>query len=679
VIAKTRLAWHAPDGVSGMPLVDPLHDPAARQVLDNLLAIQMQLELATGIPVSVYGPTGQTLPGISPVRSRPGEQGTPLAKDLLTPRSWPQHSGQMLEVIYGSNLHFFITPFILGSVPLAQIILGPLQIFEPGAQESRADSSESPAAITAMIGAPVLASWKAQAAAEIARTLVSRLSMPNAEATPRLSPPEQPLRLRDGESTALPLRGNTVHSRPESAIRLGALAQDALLPDRSATEQVQTVIESTPMIQTPPGNPDSTPAWPAPPRALSAGGHQTENQNSAASLFHALVETMPQAVIISGAPDGHIVLANRSARMLWPRLLGRQAPGVETSAPLRSWVSADQYPPEWLGLSVALHQAESFRAEISVEIEADPLSQGQPAEQAKQPPTSPTDTLVRGPRQYPMLVSAFPLRTAQGIASHAVAIFEDLSGLLERELFKDELLLVAAHDARNPLTLISSYAQLLERNLAMEIPPGQVLERARGRLADIQEQVEHLSELTDQLYTVTRLESARQRPYSETVNLARLIQRSAIDQQMLTPGRTIETVVEHDPCQVQGDQTQLQQIIMRLLKNAVRYSHPDKPISVSLRCTPENNPLWAEVSVRDQGVGIPRADLPHIFERFYRVIGNEQRARVAGIRPPGNEPTNLGLGLYLCKQLIERMGGHIWAESVEGKGTIVSFTAPLKQ
>jgi signal transduction histidine kinase len=662
VIAKTQQPWQAPDDPSGMPLFDLLHEPAARQALDALLAIQMQLELATGVPVAIYDPTGQPLPGISPIKPRLADQQTPPIKDLLNPQQWPQSSGQLFEVIEGAR-HFCITPLILRGIPIAQVILGPFQLFEPGAgaQDGRAERTELPGKMMPAAGVPVLASWKAQAVAALARTLVSSLSRPAIGDAAR----------EERQITTLPLSGNGFHHPSKPPMRLGALAQDAILPEKPITAPLQRVIESTSMIQ-PPEDHNLAPAWPAPPRPLSLNASQTEHRDNEASLLRHLIAAMPQAVILSAAPDGHIVLANRAARKLWPHLLGLQGPGEETSAPSSPLLSADDYPPEWLGLSIALRQARAFRGEVSVETGRSAAASAPAAEQA-----APAVPLASEPTRRPLLVSAFPLRAAQGMVSHAVAIFEDVSGLLERERFKEELLQVAAHQIRNPLTVISSYAQLLGRNLAMEIPPGQGLERARGRLAEIQEQVHLLTDLTSQLSIMTQLQRAGQSAPAETVNLALLLQRCVIDQKTLTPGRTIEIAIERDPCPVQGDQFQLQQVCMRLLQNAVSYSHPGKPIRVSLRCIPGDKPLWAEIMVRDQGIGIPRADLPHLFERFYRVIGSEQRARVAGIRRPNSEAISLGGSLYLCKQLIERMGGRIWAESVEGQGTTVSFRVPL--
>jgi signal transduction histidine kinase len=681
VIAKTRVFGQAAeDNTSGTLPADQLHEPAARQALDTLLAIQMQLELATGVPVALYGPLGQTLPGISPIKYRQADHQTPPARNLLAPESWPQHVGQMLEVMAENNLYYFITPFVVGSAPIAQVILGPLQLFEPGAgtrgeaetagtrfpqapaaggaPDTTTDIPKLPQQITFIAGVPVLASWKARAAAEITRTLVSHLCAP-APHTPISSLPPAPYACAsDHTIAALAMEENTIPSQHAlTPLRLGTLAHDAMLPERRTAARLQRVTESINMIDTPPEEQDTTPLWPAPPRPLAAASIvESETPRGPVTALRHVIEAMPQAVLMSAAPDGHIVLANRAARALWPQWLGGPGTENETSAPLRYLVTNDEYPSAWQGLSIALRQAESFRGEVCAEI------------------ANGSNT----PRQVPMLVSAFPLRAASNHATHAIAIFEDLSGLTERERFKDELLLMATHDVRNPLTLISSHVQLLERNLATELPPGQTLERARERLNAIQAQVQELTELTSQLSLVTRLQSAQQRPTTESVNLARLIQRAAIDQQMLTPARTIEAVVEDNPCLVQGDQAQLHHICMTLLKNATRYSHLRTPVTISVRSTPSRTPLWAEVSVRDEGIGIPRASQPHMFERFYSVPGNEQRARAAGIRMTDGTGASQGLGLYLCKQLLEQMGGRIWLESAEGQGTTISFALPLK-
>ncbi len=639
-----RPPWHETE--RGQPGASLSPETATRQTLDTLLATKMRLELATGVPVGIYGPLGQILPGISPTQPRHIDNLLPAPADLLPQHNWPSRRGQLVEVTHGANLHFFMTPLLFGDRPIAQVVLGPIHIFGPGDDAGRRLTGKA----TEASGAPVLPSWRAQAIAEIACAMVSNLAATTPASPGQSNRHEDTLALSNQSTIIMPVVNNAARGSGEQVAQLGSLAEDASLAAK-------------PM----PYHPGS---WPVPPMgdgvAPAARGAQT-------ALLAALVAHMPQAVIVSAVPDGQIVLANPAARKLWPSLLAEPEAGAARPDPL----TVDRYPAEWAGLSLALHQEASlFRSEVSIDAPRN------------ETPASPAPGSGPLPRQQTgghkiqrrvLLVSAFPLRNAQGLTTHAVALFEDLSGLIERELFKDEFLSVAAHDMRNPLTIISSYTQLLERHLAMASQTGQGLERTRGRLHEIQEQVQLLTDLSNQLSTVTRLQSAQQRPRRETINLSRLIQRVAIDQQLLTPGRIIESVVEHDPCLVQGDPEHLQQILLHLLKNAIRYSRPEKPIRLALRCTPENAPIWAEISVRDQGIGIPRASLPHLFERFYRISETEQRARAAGLPRPPDEGISLGLGLYLSKQLIEHMGGRIWVDSVEGLGTTVTFTVPLKR
>ncbi|HEU5199737.1 MAG TPA: HAMP domain-containing sensor histidine kinase [Ktedonobacterales bacterium] len=720
MIAHAYPSW--PGAENGNPEMGSPIDNNARQMLNDLLAIQMRLELATGIPVAIYGNTGQTLPGISPARPRLTGSLLPAPKDLVPPQDWPRQRGQIIKITHKACLHFFITPLMLGNRPAAQVILGPLQIFEPGAQRESASSYSVSGKSSGALGIPILPSWRAQAVAELAGTIVSTLSMSLSAPIP-LTPEQHGPLVSDQPTVMMPGIGQRSRGSGEFPARLGSLAEDAGLSVRSGASGSLGYAEmgttaSGPLPNRLPSYPGSGPFYPpsrtgpllhypgsaavqllvdngqelrlssenteergiAPlqPQGLQPTSREmklAELQQTADTWLPALFEGMPQAIIVCAAPDGQIVLANQAARALWPDLLA-EAPvaDVATSA----IITTDVYPPEWAGLSLALHQDTSlFRSEVSIEIAGNKPATLPAQNTERRLPSQ--EGAARQASRRSLLVSAFPLRTAQGIISHAVAIFEDLGSLVEREQFKDEFLLTAAHDMRNPLTVISSYTQLLERHLTLDATsPDHAVERARGRLHEIQQQVQLLTDLSEQMHTITQLQSANQRPQRETINLARLAQRLVVDQRLLTPGRAFEITVEDDPCLVQADPAHLQHIIMNLLKNAVQYSHPNKPILLSLRATPENNPLWAEVSIRDQGIGIPRTSIPHIFERFYRVEDNEHRARMAGLPRPKDETVSLGLGLYLCKQLIEHMGGRIWLDSVEGLGTTVTFTVPLK-
>jgi two-component system, sensor histidine kinase and response regulator len=102
------------------------------------------------------------------------------------------------------------------------------------------------------------------------------------------------------------------------------------------------------------------------------------------------------------------------------------------------------------------------------------------------------------------------------------------------------------------------------------------------------------------------------------------------------------------------------------LSNALKYSSPDRPVTLELRASPR----VATVTVRDEGPGIGVDELPHVFERFYRAPGVDVKA---------GSQVGLGLGLFIAKAIIGQHGGRIWAESEVGKGSAFSFCLPLPE
>lgn len=639
-----------------------LLDLTAKQTLDTLLAIQMRVELATGVPVALFGPTGQQLPGISPTMIRSSEQHVPLARDVLAADQWPQRNGQLLAVTWGKNLHFFVTPVVISDHTVAQVVLGPLQMFDPGKQDELASRRVSSRTKT-IVGVPVLASWRAHAVAETATIIVSLYNnQKSIEAENRRQAVLKPS-FREEATLILPaLTQVGQHTRAkrlpaEGTARLGSLAESARLPERrdsAVTSDEQTSSATT--------------------------------AQERMKLLGALLEAMPQAVVISSTPSGQIIVANRAARILWPDLLGE--PGSSPASSSKR-IFLEDYPPAWTALYQALRQGVAVhQAEISIAHPAQKEAISTPTHsrglQRLGVDRSSDETPFNSGAQsqaarLPLLVNAFPLHDANGAVTYAVATFEDVSSLVERECFKDDLVMRAAHDARNPLTIITSSAQLLERSLGQEGLGGPGHERANRWLADIQAQARLLTDLTEHLSLLIHLEDAQHSPHRETFNVARLVQQTVEDHQALAPERHIETSFESDSCMVQGSTLQVEHILKHVLKNAVKYSRPDTTITISQRCIPERAPLWAEISICDQGVGIPRACLPHLFERQYHVPETRERRSLAALARLAKEEIVQGMGLYLCKQLIEHLGGQIWLESKEGQGTTVKLMLPLKK
>jgi signal transduction histidine kinase len=227
-----------------------------------------------------------------------------------------------------------------------------------------------------------------------------------------------------------------------------------------------------------------------------------------------------------------------------------------------------------------------------------------------------------------------------------------VQAMAEMTRMKDDFLSVVAHDVRTPLTTILLNAELL----AKELPPG---DRTGRRAASLHAEAIRLKHLVEDYLDVVRLEhqadmSEGHREAKDLVALARGTLAHLAD------GRTRVDLIEHGPVHALVDSGRLGQLIQNLVGNALKYSDPDRPIE-----------LWigqedgqAVIQVIDHGIGIPEADLPHLFERFHRGSNTDDR-RYGG----------LGLGLYICKQIAEEHGGSIQVESRVGEGT--TFTVRL--
>jgi heavy metal sensor kinase len=212
----------------------------------------------------------------------------------------------------------------------------------------------------------------------------------------------------------------------------------------------------------------------------------------------------------------------------------------------------------------------------------------------------------------------------------------------------------ASHELRTPLAIIRSHAELA---LARPREPGAYREaldaclHATGRM----------TALVDALLTLARADAGKLDIIREPVELHRVIQETAAMVRPLAEAKGLRMELNLPPALVPGDAGRLAQVVTNLLSNAVQYNKPGGKVRVSI----ETADGWVHLSVEDTGPGIAEADRPHLFERFYRV--DKARARASG----GN-----GLGLAICKGIVEAHRGSIGFTTEWGRGTTFHVRLP---
>jgi len=227
--------------------------------------------------------------------------------------------------------------------------------------------------------------------------------------------------------------------------------------------------------------------------------------------------------------------------------------------------------------------------------------------------------------------------------------------LREANVAKDEFLGLMSHELRTPITVINGGARVLQQrgeSLAAE-------DRAEIT-ADIAHEAGRLAGMLEDMLALARVE-LNQRPVLEPILLHRLIEQLATD--ALPPRRKLLLDIERATPPVAAESAYVDHVFRNLISNAAKYSPDDSPIEVAV----VSEGSVVAVRVLDHGPGVPPGDTERIFERFYRA---EHTSRLA---------SGAGMGLAVCKRLVEAMSGQIWAVPREGGGLEVGFSLPLYQ
>ncbi len=239
----------------------------------------------------------------------------------------------------------------------------------------------------------------------------------------------------------------------------------------------------------------------------------------------------------------------------------------------------------------------------------------------------------------------------------AVIVIRDITALQELDRKKDEFLSVASHELRTPLTTIKGYSQLLAQTVN-DLEPKERATYLNAVLGEIERMMGLISELLD----VSRIETNRLQVNPQDIEWIGFLQRQSDAFRVQNPKRIIELSSSLPEITLSADPDRIRQVVDNLISNALKYSPDGSKIEVRVSMSDDQ----VITSFVDRGIGIPRDEVPQLFERFHR-------ARNVSSRYYGG----LGLGLYIARAIVEVHGGTIQVESEEGVGSTFSIALPI--
>lgn len=279
--------------------------------------------------------------------------------------------------------------------------------------------------------------------------------------------------------------------------------------------------------------------------------------------------------------------------------------------------------------------------------------------------------IVTEPRPVAVLASAAPLHNQDGEVTSVVAIMQDISERHQLEQNKDTFLAIAAHELRSPLTSLRGQLQLLERQSA-GLP-----ENLRRRIASANHAAQQLSDLAVRLLDVSRIGLGRLVLERTQVDIVAMIRDLAERTAPRLGSQHLRLTVPAEPISGYWDRQRLEEVLTNLIDNAARYSPSDGTIWIDVAGEPapegeRREPLQVTIRVRDEGTGIAPSVLPHLFERYGGHASQQQVAGSEGSPRAGG----LGLGLFICRSIVEAHGGTITVDSHPGEGATFTITLP---
>ena len=242
--------------------------------------------------------------------------------------------------------------------------------------------------------------------------------------------------------------------------------------------------------------------------------------------------------------------------------------------------------------------------------------------------------------------------------SGMVVVLHDITHFKQLEKVKNEFIATASHDLRNPLTTIKGYSVLVQQ-------AGSLTENQLDFVKRIQHAAQHMTELVENMLDLAKMDlgaEQKQEIFDMAAELFRL--KDEFQPQAEARGQTLELEQAEADVKVRGDALKIRQALRNLIGNAIKYTLDGGAITLSLTHAADR----VNVAIKDNGYGIPAADLPYIFKRFYRVRNNGH-----------DDIEGNGLGLAIVKSIAQGHGGDVTVESEVGEGSCFTFSLPLAQ
>ena len=268
------------------------------------------------------------------------------------------------------------------------------------------------------------------------------------------------------------------------------------------------------------------------------------------------------------------------------------------------------------------------------------------------------------------------IASALGVAIHNARLFEDARtarlAAEEADAAKSSFLSTVSHELRTPLTSVLGFAKIIRRRLEERLFPliadddrkvVQTKQQVLDNLGVVVSEGERLTKLIDDVLDLAKIEAGKFTWNMASVSMADVIERATSATSSLFEAKKLTLVRELEPDlpSITGDQDRLIQVVINLISNAVKFTD-----SGTIKCALHRDGDNLVVSVTDSGIGIAPADQPKVFEKF-KQVGDTLT----------DKPKGTGLGLPICKEIVEYHGGRVWVESDLGKGSTFSFTLPI--